>query len=82
MPSWLNHGLSGEKAWTVRSLVDMPGTQRKKIATFVSHLPDNFYFYLAPRVDDKTGRLITPIMFDNIGAHSFVKPTKSDPATK
>ena len=82
VPSWLNHGLSGEKAWTVRSLVDMPGTQRKKIATFVSHLPDNFYFYLAPRVDDKTGHLITPVMFDNNGAHSFVKPAKSAPATK
>lgn len=76
LPAWLNHGVSGEKAWTVRSLVEMPGTQRKKIASLVRHLPENFYFYLAPRVDDKTGRLIPPVLFDKNGEHYFVSPTQ------
>ena len=79
IPGWMNKGITNEKAWVTRmhgnSII---GSQRNKIAAIAKYLPDNFYIYIAPRIDDKTKKVVHPVVIDNKGMHEFIAPVAAN----
>lgn len=75
LPGWMNHGVIDEKAWATRIHGTLLiGSRRNKIAAIAKYLPDNFYIYIAPRIDDKTKKVVHPVVIDNKGMHEFIAP--------
>lgn len=75
IPAWMNNGISDEKAWCTSTYGNIIiGSQRNKIAAIAKYLPDNFYIYIAPRIDDKTKKVVHPVVIDNKGMHEFIAP--------
>ena len=78
LPGWMNHGIIDEKAWAKRIHGTLLiGSQRNKIAAIAKYLPDNFYSYIAPRIDDKTKKVVHPVVIDNKGMHEFIAPVSA-----
>ena len=78
IPAWMNKGLPNEEAWVTRIHGNaIIGSQRNKIAAIAKYLPDNFYIYIAPRIDDKTKKVVHPVVIDNKGMHEFIAPVSA-----
>lgn len=78
LPGWMNHGVIDEWAWYNRVHgCAIIGSQRNKIAAIAKYLPDNFYIYIAPRIDDKTKKVVHPVVIDNKGMHEFIAPVSA-----
>lgn len=73
IPTWMKNG--GQPAWIFRSyngMLDTPASEKSVIQRAVKKLPDNFYFYFAPRKQD--GHIVPAVIYDNRGRHEFVAP--------